>query len=81
MTIDDKKINPDYYTKGIPTTEYIESHNLGFLAGQCIKYLTRYLQKHENPLEDLFKCQWYLDKLIEKHTPTPQKINPLTPTD
>lgn len=81
MTIDDKKINPDYYTKGIPTTEYIESHNLGFLAGQCIKYLTRYLQKHENPLEDLFKCQWYLDKLIEKHTPIPQKINPLTPTD
>tara|TARA_B100000767_G_scaffold107531_1_gene103058 strand:- start:829 stop:1056 length:228 start_codon:yes stop_codon:yes gene_type:complete len=63
----DTQINPDYYTKGIPTTDYIESHNLGFLAGQCIKYLTRYMWKHDDPLPDLKKCEWYLNKLIAKH--------------
>lgn len=62
------QINPEYYTKGIPTTDYIESHNLGFLAGQCVKYLTRYMWKHDDPLPDLKKCQWYLEKLIDKHS-------------
>ena len=68
MKIDDKTINPDYYKKGISTTDYIESHNLGFLAGQCIKYLTRYLWKHENPLDDLHKCEKKKKKLIVKHS-------------
>ena len=35
----------------------------GYLHGNCIKYLARYLDK--NGIEDLKKCQHYLAKLIE----------------
>lgn len=35
----------------------------GFLHGNCIKYLARYMDK--NGIEDLRKCQHYLAKLIE----------------
>jgi hypothetical protein len=35
----------------------------GFLKGNCQKYLWRY--EHKNGKEDLLKCQWYLNKLIE----------------
>jgi len=35
----------------------------GFLTGNCLKYLWRW--KSKNGLEDLKKCRWYLNKLIE----------------
>ena len=35
----------------------------GFLRGNCIKYLARFMDK--NGIEDLMKCQHYLAKLIE----------------
>jgi hypothetical protein len=35
----------------------------GFLQGNCVKYLARYRDK--NGLQDLDKCQHYLNKLIE----------------
>ena len=35
----------------------------GYLHGNCIKYLARYLDK--NGMQDLKKCQHYLAKLIE----------------
>jgi hypothetical protein len=35
----------------------------GYLHGNCIKYLARYLEK--NGAEDLKKCKHYLSKLIE----------------
>ena len=35
----------------------------GYLHGNCIKYLARYIDK--NGIEDLKKCQHYLAKLIE----------------
>ena len=35
----------------------------GFLHGNCIKYLARYMDK--NGVQDLKKCQHYLAKLIE----------------
>ena len=35
----------------------------GYLQGNCIKYLARYLDK--NGVQDLKKCQHYLAKLIE----------------
>ena len=69
MNTDDKKINPSYYTKGIPLTDYIESHDLGFCAGNIVKYVTRFLNKNpEDPLQDLKKAQKYLEMLIAKHT-------------
>jgi hypothetical protein len=69
MNTEDKKINPSYYTKGIPLTDYIESHDLGFCAGNIVKYVTRFLKKNpEDPLQDLKKAQKYLEMLIAKHT-------------
>lgn len=35
----------------------------GFLAGNVIKYISRY--EHKNGLEDLKKARYYLDRLIK----------------
>ncbi len=35
----------------------------GYCRGACIKYLWRV--DHKNGVEDLKKCAWYLQKLIE----------------
>ena len=40
------------------------------LAGNCIKYLWRCREK-DNPVQDLKKCRWYLDKLIEVYDDVP----------
>lgn len=53
---------PPHYNKGIECWDYILSHQLGFLEGNIIKYVTRY--KHKNGKEDLLKAREYLDKLI-----------------
>ena len=60
-----EKINPDYYTKGIETIDYIISHSMNYLEGNLVKYVTRY--KHKNGLEDLLKAKWYLDRLIKNY--------------
>lgn len=56
-------INPDYYKKGIETIEYISAKEMNYLEGNVVKYVSRY--KNKNGLEDLLKCQWYINKLIE----------------
>ena len=60
-----EKINPDYYTKGIDTADYIISHSMNYIEGNLVKYVTRY--KFKNGLEDLLKAKWYLDRLIEDY--------------
>ena len=61
-------INPSHYTTGaIECIEAIEASMTaesfkGFLKGNCIKYLFRYEKK--NGVEDLKKCEWYLNHLI-----------------
>jgi len=66
-TKQDDKINPPYYKKGIQVTDFILSHDLGWCEGNIIKYIVRHKIKHEeNPIQDLTKAKWYLEKLIEK---------------
>ena len=61
--------SPSHYAQGgIESIEAIEASMSeeafkGFLKGNCQKYLWRY--EHKNGKEDLLKCQWYLNKLIE----------------
>jgi hypothetical protein len=61
-------INPPHYTTGaIQCIEAIQASMTpeafkGFLKGNCIKYLFRYEKK--NGIEDLKKCDWYLNHLI-----------------
>jgi len=60
--------HPPHYNKGIETTAYIDSWDMGFSQGNVIKYVTRYTLKHnqkEKQLEDLKKARWYLDNLIK----------------
>lgn len=56
-------IHPSHYNKGIEVWDYIISHDLNFLEGNIIKYVTRY--RHKNGVQDLLKAQQYLNKLIE----------------
>jgi len=37
----------------------------GYLKGNVLKYVARYKFKGE-PLEDLHKAQWYLDRLVKE---------------
>jgi hypothetical protein len=60
-------VNPNHYN-GTEALEAIQASMSGeafkgFLKGNCQKYLWRY--EHKNGKEDLLKCQWYLNKLIE----------------
>ena len=62
--MDEDKINPSYYRKGIETTDYIVSHDMNYVEGNIIKYVTRY--KEKNGLQDLLKAEWYLNRLIKE---------------
>ena len=51
---------------GEELTGYLQSSgrsSADILKGNCMKYLWRYKYKGK-PVEDLKKCQWYLNKLI-----------------
>ena len=68
------QIKPDHYKAGeiecIDALETVASLNPNSkeIVSQCnaIKYLWRYPIKHDDPLTDLYKSRWYLDRLIEK---------------
>ena len=60
--------HPDYYNQGIECWDYIISHDMGFLQGNIIKYVTRY--KNKNGKKDLLKAIEYLKKLIEVEYPS-----------
>ena len=62
--MDEDKINPSNYKKGIETTDYIVSHDMNYVEGNIIKYVTRY--KEKNGLQDLLKAEWYLNRLIKE---------------
>ena len=70
---DDRVNSPSHYTNGtqeaiVTIEEAIDgapSIQTGMLQGQILKYLLRVWYK-DNPLEDLKKAQWYLNRLIEK---------------
>ncbi len=56
--------HPEHYKKGgIETIDFINAKDLGYEAGNVIKYIVRYRLKG-NPLEDLKKAKWYIEHLI-----------------
>jgi hypothetical protein len=55
--------HPKHYNNGIEMWDYAVSHDLDFLEGNVVKYVTRW--KHKNGMQDLLKAKQYLDKLIE----------------
>lgn len=57
--------HPTHYTSHPSGIECIQvTRHMGFLDGNAMKYLWRYKDKGR-PLEDLKKCRFYIDKLIE----------------
>lgn len=64
---------PSHYTDGtIECIDAIECAVKGLpgmqavLTAQCLKYLWRWKWKNSDPAEDLKKCRWYLNRLIEQ---------------
>lgn len=60
--------NPTHYSGEVECIEAIKSSMTnesfkGYLKGNIIKYIWRYERK--NGTEDLLKCQWYVNKLVE----------------
>ena len=60
---------PHYADGGIECIEAIEAQLTaeeyrGYLRGNCTKYLWRCMLKGK-PVEDLKKCQWYLERLLQ----------------
>lgn len=64
-------INPNHYkTGGIETIDFMKAKSTpeefrGHLRLTALKYLSRYGQK-DDELQELLKCHWYLNKLIEE---------------
>jgi hypothetical protein len=55
---------PTHYALGIEPVKYIQSHGMGFLEGNIVKYVTRYKMKG-TPKQDLLKARAYLDLILE----------------
>ena len=60
----DKQVSGNHYKdKGIQPIVYIHANNLGFCAGNVVKYVTRY--KEKNGAADIRKAIHYLELLLE----------------
>lgn len=56
---------PHYRSGGVETIDFIEAKQLGYHLGNVVKYISRAGIKSHNPLEDLRKAKWYLDRYLE----------------
>jgi hypothetical protein len=59
-------INPDHYQfpNGFQVIDLTE--NLSFNLGNVVKYAARAGRKSPDPLEDLYKARFYLNREIER---------------
>ena len=59
-----EQVGGDHYSKlAIQPVTYINANGLNYLAGNVVKYVTRY--KNKNGLQDLKKAKHYIEMLIE----------------
>jgi len=66
MKANSKQIGGNHYKSGIDVWDFVHQNDIGYLAGNAIKYLARF--KKKNGVEDLLKSQHYIEKLIEVET-------------
>jgi len=57
---------PYYHTGTYEAINVIEAWGLNFCLGNVIKYVARAGRKTDNPIEDLEKAKWYIEREIEK---------------
>lgn len=55
---------PHYTTGGVETLDFIEAKDLNYRLGNVVKYVARAGKKHTDPIEDLKKARFYLDREI-----------------
>jgi hypothetical protein len=55
-----------YHTGTYEAINVIEAWGLNFSLGNVIKYVARAGRKTDNPIEDLEKAKWYIEREIEK---------------
>ena len=59
-------VKPEHYrVSDIEPIDAIEAWELGFCLGNVVKYVARHAHK-EDPLGDLKKAAWYLDRAIKE---------------
>jgi hypothetical protein len=56
---------PHYKSGGIETIDFIEAKDLNYRLGNVVKYVSRAGRKNSDPVEDLQKAAWYLQREIE----------------
>jgi hypothetical protein len=63
---DDDTINHPlhYRAGGVETIDFIEAKDLNYRLGNVVKYVSRAGKKASDPLEDLKKAAWYLQREI-----------------
>lgn len=60
--------HPSHYNVGkIEVIDAIEAWELNFSLGNAVKYIARADHKGQ-PIEDLEKARWYIDREIERRT-------------
>lgn len=55
---------PHYKAGGIETIDFIEAKDLNYRLGNVIKYVARAGKKNTDPIQDLEKAAWYLNREI-----------------
>jgi hypothetical protein len=63
---DSKQPQPYYHTGTYEAINVIEAWGLNFSLGNVIKYVARAGRKTDNPIEDLEKAKWYIEREIDK---------------
>lgn len=59
--------HPSHYKAGgVETIDFIEAKKLNFHLGNVVKYISRAGIKSHDPIEDLKKARWYLNREIER---------------
>lgn len=59
-----KQVGGNHYSSmAITPTKYILDNNIGWLEGNCIKYVSRH--KNKNGAEDIKKAIHYLELILE----------------
>lgn len=74
--------HPAHYNKGIECWDFTTSHDMDFLAGNVVKYITRWNAAKGGAVAagqngapvDLLKAREYLNKLIAAHTPQRDEV-------
>ena len=55
---------PHYKSGGVETIDFIEAKDLNYRLGNVVKYVSRAGKKESDPIEDLKKALWYLNREI-----------------